>query len=179
MELIRYFLLRLWSVFNRISTSPRGRPNQRQTGSTNLATNRRSIVLAGLAAGGESSSFSPAQVQKLFFLVDREATEVVAGPHFSFQPFDYGPFDKAVYEELDSLRAEGLVRVDHNGWYRVYSLTPAGFDEGKAALAELTGQASAFLRNAARWVLSLGFRSLVSAIYTKYPDMKANSIFRE
>jgi len=35
--------------------------------------NRSEILLAGLAAGGENSTYTPVQVQKLFFLLDREA----------------------------------------------------------------------------------------------------------
>jgi hypothetical protein len=35
--------------------------------------NRSEIVLAGLAAAGENATFTPVQVQKLFFLLDREA----------------------------------------------------------------------------------------------------------
>lgn len=35
-----------------------------------------------------------------------------------------------------------------------------------------------FLHKAATWVLSLTFQELVAAIYKRYPDMKANSIFR-
>jgi hypothetical protein len=178
MRLSPNWLLRLIWHFCSFLDGSGGRPNHPRTESVILAVNRRSIVLAGLAAGGDAY-YSPAQVQKLFFLVDREAAQAVEGPHFSFQPFDYGPFDKAVYDELDGLRNEGLVSVDHNGWYRVYSLTPAGLKEGQAELAKLARPAAAFLQNASRWVRSLGFRSLVSAIYTKYPDMKANSIFRE
>jgi hypothetical protein len=37
---------------------------------------RDDIILAGLAAGGENATFTPVQVQKLFFLIDREAARV-------------------------------------------------------------------------------------------------------
>ena len=50
---------------------------------------RRDYVLATLSAGGEHTSFSPAQVQKLFFLIDREIPQWVGGPHFRFEPYDY------------------------------------------------------------------------------------------
>jgi hypothetical protein len=50
---------------------------------------RKELVLAGLAAGGRYATFSPAQVQKLFFLIDREAAHWVDGPHFGFMPYDY------------------------------------------------------------------------------------------
>ena len=64
---------------------------------------RKSLMVAALAAGGENASFTPVQVQKLFFLIDREASHFVDGPHFSFKPYDYGPFDREVYAELERL----------------------------------------------------------------------------
>jgi len=54
---------------------------------------RGDLVLAALAAGGVGASYSPVQVQKLLFLIDREAANLVDGPHFSFRPYDYGPFE--------------------------------------------------------------------------------------
>src|SRR5207248_1751684 len=70
---------------------------------------RHNLVLAALAAGGENASYWPVQVQKLLFLIDREASALVGGPHFDFKPYDYGPFDRAVYVELDALSAQGFV----------------------------------------------------------------------
>jgi hypothetical protein len=96
---------------------------------------RHSLILAALAAGGENASFTPVQVQKLFFLLDREGRHLVDGPHFSFAPYDYGPFDRAVYDELDVLAHLNLVRIQSTGRYRVYTLTQAGFQQGARQLA--------------------------------------------
>jgi hypothetical protein len=41
---------------------------------------RSEILLAGLAAGGENTTYTPVQVQKLFFLLDREAAAALGGP---------------------------------------------------------------------------------------------------
>ena len=53
--------------------------------------NEENLVLAALAAGGENATFSPVQVQKLLFVLDREASPHIDGPHFNFIPYDYGP----------------------------------------------------------------------------------------
>jgi hypothetical protein len=140
---------------------------------------RREIVLAALAAGGENASYSPVQVQKLFFLLDREAAPLINGPHFNFQPYDYGPFDRAIYDQLDLLQFTGEVEVRRAGNYRVYALTPQGFEVGASLLARLDGTISEFVKAVARWVRSLSFQQLVAAIYQKYPEMKENSVFRE
>lgn len=139
--------------------------------------NRHEIILAGLAAAGENATFSPVQVQKLFFLIDREIPEAVGGPHFKFTPYDYGPFDSSVYTALNALRANGLSNEVQMQRYRQYVLTNAGYREGIAKLAEVPDQAQQYIRDVAQWVKSLSFAQLVSAIYQHYPEMKANSVF--
>jgi uncharacterized protein len=141
------------------------------------AMERQDLVLAALAAGGENASYWPVQVQKLLFLIDREASALVNGPHFDFKPYDYGPFDRAVYLELDSLAAQGLINIQNTGRYRVYSLTPEGYRQGSSNLSQVS-LARSYIEQAARWVRSLSFQQLVAAIYRRYPDMKVNSVFR-
>ncbi|MBR0974096.1 hypothetical protein [Bradyrhizobium japonicum] len=139
---------------------------------------RSEILLAGLAAGGENATYTPVQVQKLFFLLDREASAALGGPHFKFVPYDYGPFDQSVYAGLDDLARRDLALVQNTGRYRVYGLTQAGQAEGRRALEALAPAARDYVANVARWVRQLSFQQLVASIYNKYPDMKANSVFR-
>jgi uncharacterized protein len=140
--------------------------------------NRSDLTLAALAAGGENATYSPVQVQKLFFLIDREATHLVGGPYFNFVPYDYGPFDKSVYDELTSLAASDLARVENTGRYRVYSLSQRGYGEGLDRLSRLSNATQTYIKGLAGWVRGLSFEQLVAAIYNRYPEMKANSVFR-
>ena len=138
---------------------------------------RREIVLAAMAsANGESHS--PVQVQKLLFLLDREAAGLVGGPYFKFVPYNYGPFDKTVYEELEQLDAEGMIKISQIGWTRSYALTPTGQQQGDSFLGNLPEQAQEYIRGASEFVRSLSFIQLVSAIYRTYPDMRENSVLR-
>lgn len=139
---------------------------------------RNRFVLAVMAAG-EPRSYSPVQLQKLFFLMDREAATQVGGPYFNFKPYEYGPFDSDVYIEVEELAKEGSVAVDRSGFYRVYSLTLAGIEEGKAALGEIAQPGSEYAARAADWVCSLSFKQLVSQIYKHYPDMKESNVSKE
>lgn len=139
---------------------------------------RADILLAGLAAGGENATFTPVQVQKLFFLLDREASHLIQGPYFNFSPYDYGPFDRSVYDGLDALARSNLVRVQSTGRYRVYSLSQAGYQEGAARLNALSAATRAYIANVANWVRQLSFEQLVASIYNRYPEMKVNSVFR-
>lgn len=140
--------------------------------------NRQDYVLAVLSAGGEQVQFSPVQIQKLFFLLDREVSNFVGGPHFDFQPYDYGPFDKAVYHDLGLMEPAGLVAQIGDGRYRKYMLTTVGFRRGQRVLANLSQELQSYIGSLSNWTRSVSFTQLVSEIYRLYPDMKTNSIFR-
>jgi hypothetical protein len=139
---------------------------------------RSEILLAGLAAAGENANFTPVQVQKLFFLIDREAANLLEGPHFDFQPYDYGPFDSAVYNGIEDLARLDLARVQSTGRYRVYALSQSGFQEGIRLLNTAPQHARDYIVNVAHWVRQLSFEQLVASIYNRYPEMKARSVFR-
>ena len=133
------------------------------------------ITLAAMApANGEPHS--PVQMQKLLFLLDREAGELVEGPHFDFKPYNYGPFDKTVYRILERLDQKGLVTVRSEGWRRTYALTPKGQEQGRKLLDAMDEQARQYIERASAFVLKLSFIELVSAIYKAYPDMRENSV---
>ncbi len=136
------------------------------------------IVLAAFAAGGENAGYSPVQVQKVLFLIDRKAAELVGGPHFDFVPYDYGPFDRGVYDVIDELAADGLAEKRDLGRYREYALTSDGYARGLAELDGLDERSRNYLRRLVKWVRDLTFEQLVSAVYKMYPDMQVNSIFR-
>src|SRR6266853_2035360 len=87
------------------------------------------IVLAALAGAGENATFTPVQVQKLLFLIDREIPRLVGGPHFRFQPYDFGPFDSTVYEVLEALGRQGLV-YQGRARYQLWTLSPEGYRQG-------------------------------------------------
>ena len=98
--------------------------------------------------------------------------------HFNFEPYNYGPFDKAVYQVLDELDEAELVTIRSGGWQRTYALTPTGQNEGDRLLGELSDSAKDYIRRVSAFVLKLNFLQLVSAIYKAYPDMQKNSILR-
>lgn len=139
---------------------------------------RQEYMLAALSGSGQSATFQPVHVQKLFFLIDREIAGLVGGPHFDFRPYDYGPFDSSVYSELDRMSKEGLIVIS-KGYYRSYRLTDDGFEIGQRILKEMDPKASDFIERVSKWIRRLSFSQLVSAIYKRYPDMKAASVFRD
>ena len=62
-----------------------------------MTLNQADVIAAAFAAAGPGAAFDPIRVQKLLFLIDREASDQIGGPFFDFQPYHYGPFDRAIY----------------------------------------------------------------------------------
>lgn len=140
--------------------------------------NRRHLMLAALSVAN-GAMHTPVQVQKLFFLIDQEIADEVGGPHFEFEPYNYGPFDQEVYRELDVLAERGFVEMVPQSTWSSYRLTDEGQAAGEKYLAELKNKkAKSYIRQASEFVRSLSFTQLVSAIYKAYPEMRENSVFQ-
>ena len=142
-------------------------------------TKKEAVLMALAAANG--AHYQPVQIQKLMFLLDRKIPESFGGPIFSFQAYDYGPFDKTVYDTIEELTSEGLAKaVCRPGCnWSEYGATVGGQEAGQAILSSLPDPISAYIRELSAWVRTLSFRELVGAIYRAYPEMKINSVFSE
>lgn len=140
---------------------------------------RAEIVLAAMAAGGRGVSFDGLRIQKLLFLIDVEIPGLVEGPHFDFAAYNYGPFDKSLYEVLGDLERRGCVAQGHKNGYPDYALTSRGNVEGGRFLGTLSPEAREFMESAAKWLRLSTFRRILTVIYRKYPEMARNSIVPE
>ena len=140
---------------------------------------RQELLLAALAPAS-GTPHSPVQVQKLVFLIDKNVPELIdkMDNPFNFKPEAYGPYDGAVYRTLVELEQQGLVFINKERAYRLYGLTVKGQKLGEEKLGELPEQIQDYFRKLSNYVRSMSFRSLVSAIYKKYPEMRENSVFR-
>jgi len=139
---------------------------------------REEIILAGLAPA-KGKALTPVQVQKLFFLIDKNISKLVGGPHFDFKPYNYGPFDKAVYDEFEEQRVAGNVELVPQRTWNDFRLTDQGQAQGERILAELPPKARDYIERAVEFVMRLSFSQLVASIYKAYPDMRVNSVFQE
>ncbi len=135
-------------------------------------------MLAALTPA-EGKPYTPVQVQKLFFLIDRNIPAEIEGPRFSFEPYHYGPFDKNVYEDLERLATEGYVDVDSEGSCKAFRLTVRGQEHGERLFGDLPGKAQDYIRRASEFVRQLPFSRPVASIYRAYPEMRANSVFQD
>ncbi len=139
---------------------------------------RRDLILASVTPGS-ATTYTP--VQKLLFLIDKQIPDDVEGPHFSFTPYHYGPFDRSIYDDLDALESAGAVEVERDPEFRIrkFRLKQTGVERGAKSLAEISAPAKQFIERANAFVRNATFPQLVSAIYRDYPEMKVNSIFRQ
>ncbi len=140
---------------------------------------RKDVVLAVLSTSG-GTEWTPVQVQKMFFLLDKKIPSAMGGPHFQFHPYDYGPFDSDVYAEIEGLATLGLAHVARPsfGGMRTFMLTPEGQQRGQGALHRFQGDVADYVSRLSVWVRSLSFQQLVSAVYAEFPEMRVNSVFR-
>ena len=126
----------------------------------------------------DNANFTPVQVQKFFFLIDMNVAELIGGQKFHFTPYNYGPFNREVYDELEFLRFTDLIECHNKGNLRYYQLTESGKKRAELMLPEVSPEALDYIKKASDFVRSLDFSQLVSAIYKAYPDMRANSVFQ-
>jgi uncharacterized protein YwgA len=141
---------------------------------------RSNFVLAVLAST-EGHALAPVQIQKLFFILERRIPDEIAGPHFAFKAYDYGPFDPDVYREVEALAEKGLAEVQQPGAFamRTYRLTLKGQREGERLFRDFEPKTAEYIERVSNFVRTTSFADLVSAVYKAFPDMKVNSVFRE
>jgi len=138
---------------------------------------RQELVLAALSPA-QGALHTPVQVQKLLFLIETNLVNLVDdGPHFHFEPYHYGPFDRAVYDELLRLSSQGYVDIMQDRW-NSYRLTVEGQRQGERLLSTLDEQARDYITTISSFVRSLTFTQLVAAIYRAYPAMRERSVFQ-
>lgn len=139
---------------------------------------RKDWTLLAIAAA-KLKGLSPVQLQKTLFLLGREMPEAVGRDFYDFTAYHYGPFDRAVYTDAEELAVAGEVEVTQRAgenWNR-YLVTREG--EIRASYLEReVPQAAKYLDELLDWVLRQTFQGLVTAIYAKYPEMRANSVFQ-
>jgi hypothetical protein len=80
---------------------------------------------------------------------------------------------------FDRLSERGLVEIAGLPFEkgRQYKLTTLGQSQGSQLLEQLPVAYQRFVATISKFVRSLTFSQLVSAIYREYPEIKANSIF--
>jgi len=139
------------------------------------ALDRRDWLLLFLGAPGGPYPTDQIRVMKAMFLVSKEGPDDLRDL-YSFEPYDYGPFDTTIYHDLDALEEAQLISSETLGTSRrIYRLTRKGVDRTAAIEGEAGGAALDFIRRTKRTVTSLSFLDLLRSVYEKYPDYAVRS----
>lgn len=97
---------------------------------------------------------------------------------YAFAPYDYGPFDKHVYHDLDALERAGLIDATEavGSNRRIFRVTPRG--ERRCAEIRKIGHPRAVkaIDETKELLSSMSFTRLLRYVYGRHPDFAAASI---
>jgi hypothetical protein len=122
----------------------------------------------------------PIRIQKGMFLFAMESG-APASEVYQFEPYNWGPFSRAIYGDLETLEAQGLIeRVPVMGaTYARYRRTP----DGEAAASRLAAKANpewlSYLLDLRGKITNASFDRLLRAVYKQYPEYATRSIFNQ
>lgn len=125
-------------------------------------------------------AMSPVQIQKALFLFGQEVGGSVGTRFYSFVPYDYGPFDAAIYLDLRRMMNEGHVGEEWSpgrSW-KNYTLTGPGRKAAHVLESEADARLVEFLGRIVVWVKGRSFSDLLRSVYAAYPEFAVNSVFR-
>ena len=134
---------------------------------------RQKILLAVLHASNRA--LSPIDLVKLAFLLRHESVLETDHAFYDFVPYKFGPFSFALYRELESLQRNGYLEMSESS----INLSESTSDDIHRKIAELTARE----RNAVAGIVtrysSMKQKSLVRAVYARYPWFTINSELAE
>jgi uncharacterized protein YwgA len=124
-------------------------------------------------------SLSPVQIQKTLFLISKRLPREAGRDFYKFVPYNYGPFNSEIYSDLTELVTAGLVkRIQYAGReWAGYQITEKGHQAAAKLQSQLNDRVLQYITRIVKWVMSVTFTQLLTAIYNAYPEYKAKSVF--
>ena len=95
---------------------------------------------------------------------------------FSFEPYDYGPFDPSVYRARDALVARGLLEASTTGQHEACVITDLGHAEAERLAGDMGAAAAGWLRSLGKYVTSRSFSQLLKEVYAAFPEYAERSV---
>ena len=143
-----------------------------------MLTRRDWLLLALWKSPG--GTMSPVQIQKAMFLFGQGTGDSLGTDFYSFQPYDYGPFDAAIYADLRRMTNLGHVRGQWNpdrSW-KTWTITGPGREAALVLENDADARLAEYLGRIVAWVRGRSFSELLRGVYAAYPEFAVNSVFR-
>lgn len=144
---------------------------------------RELLPLALLRANDGEEIQGRTRMQKLVFLIQEEFedAEHKLPETYTYVPYDYGPFARDLYDDLDRLKDRGVIEEERvemaDGTYKYnYRLT----DQADGYLSNLPQQKFERTQRFAEQIKSefndIRLPELLDYVYSKYPQYAENSV---
>ncbi|MBI4480044.1 MAG: hypothetical protein HY651_08490 [Acidobacteria bacterium] len=143
-------------------------------------TGPQKLLLLFLAA--KQAKIDPIRIMKGQFILAKEtpAAWLPAEMRYEFVPYSFGPCSFQIYSDLDWLEHQNLItaaEVPDQSW-KYYVTAAVGNQEVQRLRTDLGHELVNYIAEVRNFVDSLDFRSLLTAVYRKYPDYAVKSVFR-
>ncbi len=117
-------------------------------------------------------SFSPVQIQKLFFLVEKRIG--YEAKHFNFTPYHYGPYDEELTILIKQLVSDGKITSSIIDGIIHYSIS-TGFQNNIDDFLD-ESKRSFISQKLIPFIKSKSFLELCYSIYKEFPEMAKRSV---
>lgn len=124
----------------------------------------------------------PVRIQKGLFILSMKSPPdlLVAASRYEFEPYNYGPFAKQIYADLDALHRKGYITTDEswNRSWKFYSVTEQGRERARAEAQSMDARLVEYMAAVRSFVTERSFRELLDAVYQEFPKYAVNSVFQ-
>lgn len=150
--------------------------------------NRKLLPLALMYADDQEPVEGRTRLQKMVFLLQKELEKrgksEVTGVEYQFIPYDYGPFSKELYDDLDTMIDQELVEdteetLSSGKVKYVYEIKDAG-EEQVVSQSEERQEATEILELAREIKKEYNnelLSDLIEYVYSEYPDYAKRSVY--
>lgn len=145
---------------------------------------RQLLPLVLLEAENEEPVEGRTRLQKLMFLLQKQFEEQGEPLDwgYPFRAYDYGPFAKELYDDLDQLRRRGFIEereqhLDDDVIQYDYLLTDEGREFVQEELADRCPEGVAEIAESVKAEFNgVALQQLIDYVYTEYPEYAENSV---
>ena len=136
----------------------------------------RKYLLLRIIAAADGERVTPTQLQKVAFLLGEDFRDEMPDDYYTFNKEGFGPHCLEIYGDADELRRERRIDTSRNprgGWQEFQFIGYRNW-EGMECISKPIAD---YIDETMRWARQKSFKELVSAVYTRFSEYRANSVF--